>query len=245
MQNELEQLRAENERLKERQNKILRMFATTFPFEMKTPAYTIRGASELIKEEAENLTAQQLECLEYIQSANNHLFCTVDLMTDYARYGFEMSADLKIIRISEFESLVIEAVKKKLSEFGEGDIKFSSPYEVNLDEFRVRLSPASIGKALERLFVEIVSYRVAPKINLFIAVLNHSFQIKISAPNEIRDIPLHRTMCQNRYDVGYIDLAVEAIVELYGGEIKSDVVDEMIQINISFPLVRLDDADGN
>lgn len=240
METELEQLRAENERLKMRQEKILRLLATHLPFEVRTHLNSIRGLAELVKKDSENLTEQQHEYLDGILSANNYMYCAIELITDYSRHGFRTHDVVGITSLACFGSMILKPSTEIFTQFGEEAFKAAENYSVDVNQFGLKADSMAIKAMLVRIFSELFSYHLVDQIKLEISNSDNSFLIHISAPNELRPEPLYQTIYQNDYEEELTDWAVQAIVELYGGEVRSSVVDEIIQIQIAFPLVEVD-----
>lgn len=238
METEIERLRAENEKLKKKQERILRLFGSHVPFDIKIPMSAIQGYTQLLKQDAQDFTEQQLEYLGYIQLATKHLYKIVNFSTDYARYGFEKPELTNPIKIADFEADILKPIAQR---FKDQTLTVSKKFCSNVDSCGLLISDLAIQRALDRIVAELFSYYAVDQINLCLVCLEDKFSIQIFVPDELRDEPLDAAIYKNRYEDGeHIDWAVAAIVELYDGSLQYGVNDGMIQIEISFPLVEVD-----
>lgn len=240
MESELEQIRAENTRLKTRQEEVFRLFATNIPFELRTPLAAIRGLSDLILQDSGNLTDQQKEYLSQIQSANETMICAIDFVADYARYGFTKADEPQKISLLDFEQIIFDPIREFFAGSEKDLITIFKSFSLRVNQYGIRADSLALTKAIDRIFRELFSYRNVDQIKVRLNNKNENLHIQIQAPIELRTEPLHRTIYQNYYDQGHIDLAVQAIIELYDGQVESRVENGIAIVQIQLPLVKLD-----
>lgn len=218
----------------------MRLFARDVPFELRTPITTIRGFAELLKKDAQNFTDQQLDYLSNIQLGSDHLFKIANFATDYARYGFTKSELSHPIRATDFEDVIIKPMAEHFSELSEQVYTVSENYMRDPNLCGLFISDLAIQRALDRIFGELFSFYAVDPISILLSCLKDKFVVQIICPNEVRAEPLDLAMYKNRYEDGdYFDGAVEAIVALYDGSLQYGIIDGIIQIEISFPLVEI------
>ena len=169
METELEQLRAENELLKLRQEKILRLFARDVPFELRTPITTIRGFAELLKKDAQNFTDQQLDYLSNIQLASNHLFKIANFATDYARHGFTKPDLSHPVKVADFEDVIIKPIAEHFSKLSEQVYIVSENYMRDPNSCGLFISDLAGQRVLDRIFGELFNFYAVDHIRLLLS----------------------------------------------------------------------------
>ena len=240
MTSEIERLTAENERLKEQQNKLWQLSANSIPFDLKGSINSIRGYTELLLAyESENLTEQQREFLGKIKSTALRLADLTQTVADYARFGIIPTDDSDAIPVQSIKDQFILPCKIQSDEADTLMFEVTEQFSADAERYGIHVDFHGLHRIIDRLFWELYNFYLIEKLQIVISTLGENCAISIKSEKSIRERPFITGSDRNRYEDGQVDYVAREFFELYGGTMESGVEDDSVVLTIKLPLVKL------